>query len=273
MLKKLLNKEISDSKYLFIPIVILTCITCFLLNSYPLTHKLFEYLNISDSYLNSFTDVLTLFTTFALIVIFIKGLNSTFKYLYTNVYQEQGYELFTLPTRLSTIIIAKIITIVLWATIVIVTLIASISISDYLAYNSKNSYVFSYQFESIFENKNIIKLIYLLVWNILTVIKVASIIILAGAVVHTRYIQKFRAVFASLLVFIMLILSRLIESVIMAEMFNTLLNANLETLLFSGVGLPNFDLSLIVYLIIISIVLSLITLYIWQNKLELSASE
>ncbi len=273
MLKNLIKKEISDSKYLFIPIVILTCITCFLLNSYPLTHKLFEYLNISDSYLNSFTDVLTLFTTFALILIFIKGLNSTFKYLYTNVYHEQGYELFTLPTRLSTIIIAKIITIVFWSTIVIVTLFASLSISEYLAFNSDNLYNFGLELESVFENKNITKLIYLLVWNILTVIKVASIIILSGALVHTRYIQKFRVVFASLLVFIMLILSRLIESLIMAEMFDTLLNANLETLLFSGVGLPNFDLSLIVYLIITSIVLSLITLYIWQNKLELSTSE
>lgn len=182
--------------------------------------------------------------------------------LYTSIYGDRGYDLFTMPVTSTQIILSKILTIFTWSIASIVTsaigafilLVITGSLSSFLS-----------GIVILFENLQFIlgsidySNIALLAFQSLTNLVFASMLILfCGAIGNSSKVQKNRVLMTVLIYFGLNMIVNVIEAFITGPT------------IFSGIAMTNQIMITVIILRIALIgLMTLGTIWIWENKLEI----
>lgn len=257
MVIKLIKRDFKDSMRYYGPMQIMI-ITLFV--------ALGVAIQTQSSNLGAFSDIiggLAIISIFGVILgLFIMSLLANIYILYTSVYGDRGYDLFTMPVTSFQIIAAKLLTIILWT--VISGLVAYFGMFIFLIIIGEfNS--FMQGIKLIVENFDVIFLglldsqdVFLVLLSGLVAWLFTSVLILfVGAAVNTSKIQKNRGVIAFVLYYA---INFLVSLVMQFGMITTGI-ANNEVL-FSAM-LP----SIIFRLSLMGIMIFAVR-YLWENKLE-----
>ncbi len=268
MVVNLIKKDLRDSKQTFIPIFIfVTALLLFMLSSTSITNFMDKAGLDSSTVLFSF---MTLSFFPIIISVLFLSINAVSKTLYTNIYNNQGYELFTLPVKSSYIIISKVMTTIIWLvsllaySFILLNIIFLIT-QDILVSDIINSISI---FFSMSLNDLIIKVLNTLS-SFITVALILLIILFSGAISHTKYISKFKkGVSITLFIVIINVISKF-ESIFYADYYSAFNILFLENVFAFNSKLNSVFYIIMLIRILIITILFLSTNYLWNNKLQL----
>lgn len=267
MVITLIKKELRDSKYIFGPIILAVVLLFFASSTPNWISKIFNKdLNAINNH--SIYSIFDFAIIFLIISIVILSIIAVVKYLYANIYNSKGYELFTLPANTNELLIAKLATVLIWTIIITMTVITTIIIMQ--TTTEGYQYTFEdYLFINFFNKKNILDFIKLGLFNVILMSNLVITILFAGALAHTKYIQQFRPAMTFVFTIIVNIISNSIQ-INLTGSISSLSDSGLTMLLAGPNYLTSINYDNTFYLIIFFIVLYAITNYLWTNKLELS---
>lgn len=274
MVINLIKKDLKDSAKYFIPIILLS-LSLTVLSIFPdLLHSYIERRGLRYDHFESVTEIiwiLVMVLRFALI-----GLSAfaVLKVLYQNIYNERGYELFTLPVNSWEILVSKLVSTIIWLAVVL--------ISYYFAFNNLFFYSLDFNWvnlvepiKEIFSSFYELTLFTLVSFNtFLFGLGICLTIMFAGAFVYSKYVQKYRSFIVAVIVAFVFIIVLQSELLIID---NLLVQINWS----EAINYPSYYHLLsyfpdckIVYLtgirLVFDIVLALGTLWLWNNKLQIT---
>lgn len=264
MVITLIKKELRDSKNIFAPIIMAVGVL-FIATSLQ-EWNLKRNTNIINNY--GLFSIIELTILLIILSIVILSIIAVIKYLYKNIYNSKGYELFTLPANSHELLIAKLITVLIWTILITLTVIFTVIIMQ--SRSNEHQFTFEdYLFIKFFSKDNILEFIKLGLFNIVLMSNLVITILFAGALVHTKYIQKFRPAIAFITVIIITVISYSIQ-ISLTGYYSSLLDSGLTMLLAGPTYLNSIRYDNIIYLIIFFVIIYSFTAYLWTNKLELS---
>lgn len=267
MVVNLIKKDLRDSKQTFIPIFIfVTALLLLMLSSTSITNVMDKAGLDSSTILFSFMTL----SFFPIISVLFLSINAVSKTLYTNIYNNQGYELFTLPVKSSNIIISKVMTTIIWITSlltysfillnIIFLITKDISVSDIISSISI--------FLSMSANDLTIKVLNSLSYFI-TVALILLLILFSGAISHTKYVSKFKkGVTITLFIILINVISKF-ESIFYADYHSAFHILFLENIFVFNSKLNSAIYIIMLIRVLIITILFLSTTYLWNNKLQL----
>lgn len=260
MVIKLMKRELRDSARSFIPVI-----ACILLGSILIPVQLN---NFSSSFLSAVINLVLVVVMFS---IFILTVRASIYVLYTNLYNQSGYELFTLPIKLWQIIVSKILTLLLWY--IAITLVSYIGIilmfvilsgDITMVFEGIGDFIYAITHYGI-EMEVLTMLLYMFIGSLQS----AVLIFLGGSIANSSYFTKRRGWWT--LLFVILISWGLSQ-------FSSLVGMNLFNF-FDGFIIDNSSLNVTMdvgrvliaslYELLITGFLFMGTLWMWDNKLEI----
>lgn len=265
MVIKLVKREFSESKKAFIPVLGAILVGSLL---FAIQIKLIENSSMSSfSLITNFVGII-LFSLF--ISVIVLSIRASLTILYSSMYGEGGYELFTLPVKGWQIIVAKVITLTFWSILstlvgivggLLITLILTGSF-DLITEAFRD---LSYVFRNIFTNENTL---IILLSSFVASLKGLALIFLAGSIANSSLISKRRA----LMTFVIIVLINFVISNVMA--LTGVNETGFMSVYFSGDAL-SFDMDTARVLILTFIdflwvgIFTFGTIWFWENKLEI----
>lgn len=202
MLLTLFKKDFKENASYFTPIILMVLVLGILLN-FP------DLLGSSDSYFDEMkTPVifqaswLLSIATFVCIFIF-SGL-AIVRSLYNSIYNEKGYELFTLPISSGQIMFSKVLSVIVWLVVVYSFYYLTLSVFQLIVSND-NFYtvsdIMSEKFKYMFSNlRNMFYMIFSYINRILYLIVMSLTVIFAGALANSSLVQKYRGAIAMIII-------------------------------------------------------------------------
>lgn len=194
MVITLIRKELRDSLNIFTPIIAITVALIVLVYA-PIVLTITDYEALMSDSSATLMMIVSLLLVAFLIALFVLSVMAYVKVLYTNIYNNKGYELFTLPIKSWQIIVAKISTIFIWSFMIIVFGFITLSLTHLLIGEFdliKESFFEIYRFA--FANFTDFS-----TWFRFTSAELLSTlvsfltILFAGAFANSKYIQRNRA--------------------------------------------------------------------------------
>ncbi len=265
MVIKLIKREFAESKKAFIPVLGAILVGSLL---FAVQIKLVENSgNNAFSLVTNFVGII-LFTLF--ISVIVLSIRASLTILYSSMYGEGGYELFTLPVKGWQIIVAKVITLSFWSILsTVVGVIGGLMITLILT-GSFDLIIealgqFSYVFRDLFKNQYAF---IMLLSSFIASIKGLALIFLAGAIANSSLISKRR----SLMTFVIIILVNFVIANVMS-----LIGVNDVSMLsfYFESNMMNFDMDTTRVLILTFVdllwvgIFTVGTIWFWDNKLEI----
>ena len=260
MVGKLIKREMKDSVKYYGPVQILILV---LFVSMGLMIRSIEM----DSGSN-FTNIFVMISMLAIVAVsfglMILSLLANIYIVYTSMYGDRGYDLFTLPVTSMQIIISKILTIVIWSLISFVTAMVGIFVFLVIVGQLSN---FMYGVGLIFKNFDVIfagiaedfgSIVLFLVDLLVAWIFGSVLMLFAGAAVNTSRIQKNRGLFAVLIYYLISTVTSLATNYGLMFMSSSQLYFNTTT-----------TVAAMVFKIALMGILLYGTKWFWEKKLEI----
>ncbi|HKM23744.1 MAG TPA: ABC transporter permease [Erysipelothrix sp.] len=263
MVIKLTKRDILDSKRYYIPIVI-SVIAFFVSLGFAINNLDNSQLSLIGNIVSGASFLGVAAFSFGL---FILSIIANIYILYTSVYGDRGYDLFTMPVTSGQIIFSKFLTIAFWAIVsfaagvvgFLLFLMITGMMGDFLAAIQLILMNLSY----LFENIDLGILIVLALSFLVSGIYSAALILFSGAVANSSKFQKNRGVVAVLVYFGVSFVINVITSLTnIGWDFLTMMNISKNTLL----TIINASM---VFNIAIAGLLLLAVKWLWENKLEI----
>lgn len=272
MVVTLFKKEFKDSYKIFFPILVLL-----------IGFTTLSYINFIQSYrfgteayyvsaiVSNTVYRLMMITIISSVIAIIIGI---VRYMYINIYNDKGYELFTLPVSSLQIIISKIMIVLIWVFILLTTFIVltmfyqSFLDEVIMLENIKN------RLHQLFSPNSALLHAAAYVNQLLYLIGAAAAILFAGAFANSKYVQKGRGVVAFIVVMIIALTVQTIES----NVYNYAIHSfdkNTYGMIypnfignFSYLPSPLYLNSLLIFRTACIVLLIFATKYMWDHKLQ-----
>lgn len=267
MLLTLFKKDFKENTKYFLP-VIMIIFAVGILTNFP---NIIGY----EFYISEDVNSVILQTTWILAIasfvcLFIFSGIAVFRSLYSNIYNEKGSELFTLPVSSSQIIVSKTLSVVVWIFIIFVSYSLILSFfGNVFSHESGYYYLdqLSHNFDFMISSaKHMFYFIFINVNKILYLIVISMIIIFAGALANSSFVQKYRMI----IVFVSIVTLFIIVEYIEKSMFQVY-SYDLFYSYFKIDMLINFDILYLTFFRLAFITLLYTgTRLFWEQKLQLS---
>ena len=265
MVIKLVKREFAESKKAFIPVLGAILAGSLL---FAIQIKLIENSSMGTaSLVTNFVGII-LFTLFVSVIVL--SVRASLTILYSSMYGEGGYELFTLPVKGWQIIVAKVITLSFWSILstlvgIIGGLLITLILTGSFDLITEAFREITYLFRDILTNENSLAL---LLSTFMASLKGLALIFLAGSIANSSLISKRRA----LMTFVIIIM---VNFVIANVMSLTGINDTSVLSFYFESDIVNFDLDTGRLLILTFIdflwigIFTFGTIWFWENKLEI----
>lgn len=267
MVGKLIKHDILDSRKAHLPVFgMILAGTVLAISSL--------YMAKDPNNLLSFVSSLVNLLIFGLVVaIMVMSFKASIYILYTSIYKENAYRLFTLPVKTWQILLSKIVTAVVWsflvglATLVSVGLIAGVASEDvFIIFRGMGeliTQVFTYITPS---------LIFAFITDMSLKMLVSYMIILfAGSFGNSSFITKNRGIITFVIVLLTSSIYGRVSGLFGADFATVVSRYNLSAVMSGSIRI-NFTEFIWVYafdgIVIASLVMA--TLWLWNNKLEIN---
>lgn len=266
MVISLLKKEFRESLKIFVPIIVLAVALISLTQINTIYQRnYYEY----NSAMSNMASSLTWKISFALaIALAVAGMLGGITYLYRNIYNNKGYELFTLPVKSWEIMFSKTIIVIFWAVSLVLTYIV-------LSIFFESMYSESFTLDNLLRLKHLLflegdKFRYIRAYlNVFMFLLIGIMTMLfAGAFTNSKYIRKGRPVVMFIIVLVIIIFVLNI-SFTMNPGINWLSLSQYDSEFYSGFGYLPGDLNKVLLIrAFITLVLAISTNYLWNHKLQ-----
>lgn len=233
---------------------------------------------ISLSFVGSHNELVFFLSSIVNIVIFglviaviVLTIRASIYILYTSIYKNNSYRLFTLPVSSWKIIVSKVVTLFLWSSIIFLATLLSVGII--VGYVTEDFFIiFRNLGEALRAAFDILTpkiIVAFLIDGFLQLMLGYSMVFFAGSIANSSFVRKNRSIVTFVVVLITSALIGRVSTLIGADFITVMSRYNLSSLM-SGMMYFSFTDFIGVYLfdIIISISLFLGTLWLWENKLE-----
>lgn len=273
MVRKLLNNDLRQSRKIFLPVIFTLLGAVIVMNLILAIGTTNMYNVLVPNKLSNIIFSISLLVSFILfITTVILSISGLIKYLYTNIYNEYGYQLFTLPVSLSKILIVKVLVVLIWLFIIgisfFITIIVLYAINGDVAYISTMYKGIS---NFILDTSIIGKYLIVFANGVISIIASVVSFLFAGALVNTRYFQKARIFFAIAIFFIIDITLSLISfNFTFGQPANGLVADSFQSLFQTSAISELISIPYLLVNITSIFILGYAIIYLWKNKLELS---
>lgn len=249
MVIKLIKRELKDSGKYYVPMQVMI-LTMFVIFGFMVN-------SVESGKMGGFTDIITGISALGLVAIVfglvIMGLLANIYILYTSIYGDRGYDLFTMPVSSFQIISSKLLTIILWSVVSMFTASLGIFVFTLITGTFKDFLygleLFITQFKYIFTGFNIEDFFFVITQLASQWLLSSVLMLLVGAIVNTSKIQKNRGVIAVVLFYVINMALGMIDSSVFGS-YETMTVYLLFKLTLSGV---------LIYLVA----------WLWEHKLEI----
>lgn len=258
MVIKLVKRDLKDSIKYYGPIQILIVVLFlgvgFFLNS----------VESSQHNLMNFMATLSMMSVFAVMFsLFILSILANIYILYTSIYGDRGYDLFTMPVSSGSIILSKLLTVSIWSILSAITagfgmllfLLMTGNIGNFMygvSFITENFQIIFAQFDYSIFGLGAVRLI-------TNGLFTSVLILLCGAAVNSSKIQKNRGVMAVVLYYVLSMVVSFVEAYFVP--FNDPM-AGIMMSTASNVGLIGYKLALVGFMVFG-------IKWLWENKLEI----
>lgn len=266
MVITLIRKELRDSLNIFTPITAITVALVILVYA-PIANT---FIN-GDAFLSESSATLLMIVSLLLvsftIALFVLSVMAFVKVLYTNIYNNKGYELFTLPVKAWEIIVAKMATLIIWTAVIglfgyLSLMVTHLFIGDLELITDSFFGIFQIVFMNVKDFTSGFRMISA---ELLSTLISFLTILLAGAFANSKYVQRNRAGVA-FVIFIVITLG-------LSYAENTFFIQNNVISMLTEPYYLTQSYYLIVATRLLEVILMFVGIvYLWENKLELTTN-
>ncbi|CAM3619427.1 hypothetical protein ERUR111494_03410 [Erysipelothrix urinaevulpis] len=267
MVGKLIKHDLIDSSRAYLPVFGLILLGTLISISLMIISQ------DPNSVLSLITSLLSIVLFGLMVAVTVMSIKASIYVLYTSLYKEKAYRLFTLPVKTWQILVSKIITSIIWNVLVSIgVLISMLIIVTSTGFNFFEILAGLGEGLKIFF-ENVQPGIYIsFFFNVILDALMGSMVILfAGSLANSSFIRKNRGIVTFAIVLITMMVIGQLSGIFEANFFSVLSRFSYQGMLDGTTRIHIFDFFWVfMYQILLISAFVFGTLWLWENKLEVT---